>query len=310
MSDNLFRLIAAPFTPMDENGSLHLETVDQQAQLLQHYKVDGAFVCGTSGESLSLSVSERIQLAERWREHISEGSFDLIVHVGHNCLSCSKTLVEHAIQIEADAIASTSPTFFKPSTVQELVDYLANVASVAPHLPFYYYHIPALTGVDFSVYEVLQQAETVIPNLRGVKFTHEQLLDYGSALFYRDFAYDMLFGRDEMLLAALALGARGAVGTFYNFLSPLFRDIIKAYESGEMRQAQQLQEKVRAFTRIYMRYGGTVAVAKAIMSFTGIDCGPARSPLVSLDGDTKAALRQEIQEWGFERWGMTVADAG
>ena len=96
-----------------------------------------------------------------------------------------------------------APSFFRPSTVEQLVDFCAQIAEAAPGLPFYYYHFPAMTGVDFPMIDFLKGASRRIPNLKGIKFTHENLMDYNRCLHFEKDRFQILFGRDEMLLAAV-----------------------------------------------------------------------------------------------------------
>src|SRR5690242_8217785 len=91
-------LIAAPHTPFDAQGALCLSTIEKQAELLAASGVKGAFICGTTGEGLSLTTDERMQVAQRWVE-ASRGALKVIVHVGHNCQRDAIALAEHADRV-------------------------------------------------------------------------------------------------------------------------------------------------------------------------------------------------------------------
>src|SRR5690606_14641888 len=112
--------------------------------------VSGSFVCGTTGESLSLTLDERKAVAEAWRRSAGD-RLKVIVHVGHTCQRDAAELARHAAQIGADAVAAMGPSFFRPPGVRELVDWCAGVAAAAGDLPFYYYHIPSMTGVSLPM---------------------------------------------------------------------------------------------------------------------------------------------------------------
>src|SRR5260370_19557609 len=114
MKSKLKGLIAAPFTPMNPDGSLNLNAIEQQAAALVADGVNGAFVCGTTGEGLSLSLEERMKVAERWVA-FGKANLSVIVHVGSNNIAESRTLAEHAQQIRAHSIATMGPTFFRPA---------------------------------------------------------------------------------------------------------------------------------------------------------------------------------------------------
>ncbi|MFW6189000.1 MAG: dihydrodipicolinate synthase family protein [Planctomycetota bacterium] len=294
---HLTGLIAPPPTAMNRDGSVNPDAVERQLRALRRAGVRGAFVCGTTGESVSLSVSERICIAERWAE-ARPPDFTLIVHVGHCSLKEAKALAEHAQEIGADAVAAMAPPVFPPACVGDLVAFCRCTAQAAPELPFYYYHIPSVTGVDFRMLDFLRQAADRIPSLAGMKFTYEHLMDYERCLRFRGGRYDMLFGRDEMLLSALALGARGAVGTTYNFAAPLYLRIMDAFERGDLEAARADQHRANEMVAVMGRFGG-VRAAKAMMRFAGLDCGPPRLPLRALDEEEMDALRGELDAVGF-----------
>jgi N-acetylneuraminate lyase len=136
----------------------------------------------------------------------------VIVHVAHSSVDESRELAAHAQQIGADACATVGPTFFRPASVERLVEYCARVASGAPNLPFYYYHMPVMTGVNLPMPEFLKTASRQIPNLAGIKFTDENLMSYSQCLNFEDGRFNILFGRDEILLAALAWARPGRWG--------------------------------------------------------------------------------------------------
>jgi N-acetylneuraminate lyase len=286
---HLTGLIAATHTPMNNDGSLNLAAVEKQAAHLLANKITAAFVCGSTGEAHSLSVDERKQMTRRWSELLKGSPLKLIVHVGHNSLPEARGLAADAARHGADAISALAPNYFKPATVADLVDFCAEIAGAAPEVPFYFYDIPALTGVSLSMPDFLSQASQRIPNLAGLKFTNPDLASLQECLVHSDRAFDILYGNDEILLAALAFGIRGAVGSTYNLIAPIFHRLIAAFERNDLAVARAEQLKTLAFVRVCQGFGYLPA-AKAAMSFLGVDCGPVRSPLRALNDDQKSRL--------------------
>lgn len=290
-------LIAAPPTPLGDDGELNLPAVERQAQALAADGVVGAFICGTTGEGVSLRSRERMALAQRWRE-VTGRDFRLIVHVGHLSAAEGAALAAHAELIGADAVAAAAPSFFKPAGVAEAVDYCARIAG-SVKLPFYYYHLPALTGVRIPVAEILSAGAGRIRNLAGAKFTDDDLMDFGRCLHLGGGRFEMFFGTDEILLSALALGARGAVGTTYNFAAPLYRRVVEAFAAGDLATARAEQARAMEMISILYRFGAPPVWAKAVMKMIGLDCGPPRTPLRPLTGERFDALRAALERIGF-----------
>jgi N-acetylneuraminate lyase len=292
MTRRLTGLIAAAVTPFSADGRLRADRIDLLAEVYAESGVAGVFACGTTGECHSLTSAERREVTERWLS-AAKGRFPVVVHVGHNSLPEAQMLARHALESGAAATAAMAPFFFKPS-MEELVEYCAAIAAAAPGLPFYYYHIPGMTGVAIPAGEFLRRAGSRIPNLAGAKFTHTNLLDFQDCVAADGGRYDVLFGHDEILLAGLALGAQGAIGSTYNFAAPIYLRMMKAFEAGDLAAARRDQLQAARMVQVLLRYGG-VAACKAILQLMGIDFGPVRPPLSTIRGERLAALREELR---------------
>jgi N-acetylneuraminate lyase len=221
MSVRFRGLIAAPFTPFNADLSLNLAVIPAYARLLRDNGVTAAFVCGTTGEGLSLTTEERKQVAEAWAK-VANDRLRVIVHVGHNSIRDAQELIRHAAGIGAAAVGAFAPSFFKPRDNDELVDWCAAIAGAAPQIPFYYYNIPSMTGVNYKVAHFLETAGARIPSLAGVKYTYEDLDDFEKCVDFEGGRYDVLFGRDELLVEGWRRKALGAVGSTYNYAAPLY----------------------------------------------------------------------------------------
>ncbi len=297
MSRTFNGFLAAPPTPMAEDGSLRLGLVERQAGALIANGVAGAFVCGTTGEGVSLSVDERMQVARRWCELAPE-SFRIIVHVGALALPEAKALAAHAADIGAVDLGTLPSLYFKPTGTDDVLDWCGEIASAAPGLRIYYYHMPAVTGVPLRVNELLSAAVDRLPALAGAKFTHEDMMDFRLSLEAGGGRFELFFGRDQMLLAALATGARQAIGTSYNYAAPLYRRIIDSFESGDLAAARADQTRAAEMVSVFGRHGGLPAM-KAAMKLVGVDCGPVRPPLRPLTGAEADALGADLEAVGF-----------
>lgn len=203
---------------MHPDGSLNLALIPAYYNLLKANGNTGAFICGSTGEGVSLTLDEKKKVAEAWAA-AAKGDLDfkVITLVGGTCLPDAIELAQHAQRIGLHAVSFTGPSYFKPASVQMLAACCQAVADAVPDMPFYYYHIPVLTGVNFQMIDLLQEVSGQIPNFAGIKYTHEDFMDYLSCLQYEGGRYDMLWGRDENLLSALVLGAKGGVGSTYNY---------------------------------------------------------------------------------------------
>src|SRR6056297_1815088 len=130
-----FRLIAPPLTPLHANGELNLDAVAKQAELLAAAKIDGVFVAGSTGEGMSLTLDERQQLAEAWVTAAKPLGLEVVIQVGHTCQADAIQLAKHAVAAAADSVSAPAPSYFKPATVDDLIDFLVPIAAAAGQLP-------------------------------------------------------------------------------------------------------------------------------------------------------------------------------
>lgn len=294
-------LIDAPFTPFNEDQSINYSIIPEYAAMLKRNGLKGVFINGSSGEGYMLTEEERMTLAETWiREAKKLGDFKVIVHVGSTCVSSSRRLAEHAQSIGAWGIGAMATPFPKMASVEQLVCYCESIASAAPKLPFYYYHIPAFNGAFLSMYDFLVAAENRIPNLAGIKYTFESLYEYNRCRRYKAGKFDMLHGQDETILPCLAMGgAQGGIGGTTNYNGRCLTGIIEAWNNGDLERARQLQDFAQDVIDVICNYRGNIVGGKRIMKFIGLDMGPNRTPFMTVTPEEEVRMRQELEAINF-----------
>ena len=294
-------LVAAPFVPLDKNGEVNFEKIPSYCAFLEKNRVAGAFINGSTGEGVSLTQKEKMKITEHWTKAAKNRKLKIINLVGGTSYNeCIENAI-HSKEYGVDAISILAPYYFKPPDVQSLVDFCARIAGTVPKLPVYFYHIPVLTGCFVTMIEFLKKATPVIPNLAGIKFTHEDLMDFLSCVRFMDRKFDMLWGRDEALLSALVLGIRGAVGSTYNYAAPLYLKLIEAFNSGNLELAREVQQKSIYMIELLGKYGG-MGTGKAYMKYIGLDCGEFRSPVKNVSKNDFESFRSDVQQLEMEEW--------
>lgn len=298
-------LIAAPFTPMDSNGNINTTIIPSYYQFLKCNGVTGAFICGSTGEGVSLTAVEKRQVAKAWADASNgDADFKVMLFLGGTSIADCKELALYAKEIGLYAISFTAPFYFKPANVDMLAKACAEIASVVPDMPFYYYHIPVLTGVGFAMYDLLQAIDETIPNFAGIKYTHEDFMDFLSCIHYKNKKYDMLWGRDENMLSALVLGTKGAVGSTFNYAAPLYHRLMDAFAKNDFEAAAALQQQSIDMIRLLGKYGG-IATGKAYMKLVGVDCGAFRLPVKNMDSNAFELFKADTQSNKFNSYCST-----
>lgn len=301
--EHISGLIAAPHTPLNSESEVNEGAIDLQIEFLAAQGLAGVFVNGTTGEGLSLTGAERRSIIEKWCGQ-APADLKVIAHVGHHSVSEASALSRHAAEVGAYGVAVTAPSFIKPETVAGLIDFCAPIAAAAPDLPFYYYHFPGLTGVDLSMRKFLEQGGPRIPNLAGIKYTHMDLFGYQQCLMVEGGRFDILWGVDEALLGALAVGAVGAVGSTYNYAAANYLQLMEAFAAGEMQEARRCSQASVALVEILVEYG-VLASGKALMSLHGVDCGPPRPPVAALTAAKRDEMLARVEALGVIQVGSS-----
>ncbi|MUK31708.1 N-acetylneuraminate lyase [Aliivibrio fischeri] len=289
-------LIAAPHTPFDSSNNVNFEEIDKIAKHLIKDGVKGIYVCGTTGEGIHCSVEERKAIAERWVS-ASNNQLDIIVHTGALSIVDTLELTRHADTLDILATSAIGPCFFKPGSVADLVEYCATIAAAAPSKGFYYYH-SGMSGVNLNMEEFLIQADKRIPNLSGLKFNSGDLYEYQRCLRACDGKFDVPFGVDEHLPGALAVGAKSAVGSTYNYAAPHFNSIIDAFNRGDQEAVFNKMTNVIELIRVLVDFGG-VAAGKVAMELHDINAGDPRLPLMPLTAEQKVTVATRMRNAGF-----------
>ncbi|HMG94070.1 MAG TPA: dihydrodipicolinate synthase family protein [Chryseolinea sp.] len=294
-------ILNAVFTPMFDDGSIHYERIPE----LFHHSIqtgaDGIFLNGTTGECMSLSVLERQRLVEAWIEHrgnTKHSDFKIFAHVGSCNLYETAQMAEHAQSQGVNGIVMVSTFYFRPKSVEDLVEQCLYVAGAAPQTPFYYYNIPSLTGVNLPLIDFMELASKRIPNFAGLKNSFTDIVDYQHCIHFAKDKYSLYWGTDETFMMLYTAGNRRYVGSTYNYMPHVYRKMLEAYHEGDLRKVTKLQGEADAIYKVLLQYNG-IAAGKEVMKFVGVDCGKVRKPLKGLTSQESENLLKKLKETTF-----------
>ena len=292
-------LVAAVFTPFDASGAVAYSAIAQQAAYLNATGVRWAFVSGTTGESVKLTPSERKSLISAWCDVGPAHGVKIIAHVGDESIETAKSLAAAASSFGASAIAAMPTVFFKPANVEALALAVDAIASAAPSLPFFYYHIPSMTGVSYPSGLLPLVKAVTAPNFAGIKYTGlytypgfmdaERIMRAGSRV---------LSGRDEMMIQALIAGIDGFVGSQYNFAGDMYNAIIDAFNAGDVKKARDMQLAMIDLIAAWSDVPEGVNGCKNVLNVApgGFAVGDARLPSIPISGGV-GKLKKGIEDW-------------
>jgi N-acetylneuraminate lyase len=298
-------LICAVFTPFGPEGELNLPMIKPYAAKLLKDKVDGVFVCGSTGECRYMTVKERKRVLDAWMKEV-KGKMLVISQIGGCSPEDPKKSQEESIELGkyavskgVDAIGSIAPYDMPFADAKALVDFFEPIAKAVAPVPFYYYHIPAITHLNVSMVEFLKEGEKRMPNLNGIKFTSNNFMEMMECVRYGNGKFNILNGYDEMLLSGLVMGAQGGVGSTYNYDYPVYRKMMDAFKKGDIEAAREAQYESIKMVEIIIPLGGGIRGGKAVMKFAGLDCGNCRGPLKPFSDEELKETEARLKAIGF-----------
>ncbi|KAL2728066.1 N-acetylneuraminate lyase-like isoform X2 [Vespula maculifrons] len=290
-------LMAPVFTPFTTDGTLKLDMVPSYANYLAEYGINGVLVNGTTGEGTSMNLQERKSVAEAWSRTVKFTNQHMMVQVGGTNLPDVMELAKHAESIKANSILCLPELYFKPTTSQELVDYLKQVAQAAPNTPLLYYHIPSYTNVNIHMGQFLESVKNEIPSLVGIKFTSTDLVEGTQALHVNNNQYAVFLGCDQLISAGCSLGLECFIATSINVFPKLVKELIDANNSAELITAKKKQETLTDTINIVSKYGNWIPTMKyAMQVISMLQVGPPRNPLKQLSDKSMKWMKEDLSK--------------
>jgi N-acetylneuraminate lyase len=244
-------IYAACFTPLHDDETLDTGAFQGLARSLLRSGLRGLYVTGSTGEGYALEDRVRADAFEAASSIAREFKARVIAHVGGVHTRRAVALARQAAESGCDAVAAVPPTGGRYG-YEELTSYYSTLAEATP-LPLLVYHIPVLSGYDFSLSQLSHWLE--LPNVIGIKYTSDDLaLLAGLVARHPD---KLIFhGTDNLLMQGLASGASGAIGATYNLLGSLALKISGAMERSDFAAASRGQTALNAFIESKNAYGG------------------------------------------------------
>lgn len=267
------------------NGKVNYPMLEQLLRRQVEAGIEAVVICGTTGESPTLSDSEKLEMFRRAKKYVGDDCM-IIAGTGSNCTEHAVALSKAAEEIGADALLVVSP-YYNKATPEGLVTHYSAIAG-AVHIPVIAYNVPSRTGVDIpvGVYKCLAQ----IPNMAGVKEASTDISKIAKikAVCPPDFA--VWSGNDDQAAAVMALGGSGVISVLSNVLPAETQDLARAALDGDFDTAADLQVRLLPLIELLFCEVNPIPV-KAAMKLIGYDCGECRLPLTAMSMENYKKLK-------------------
>jgi 4-hydroxy-tetrahydrodipicolinate synthase len=286
-----FRLegvLPAVVTPFDEKEEFNEPVFRELIDWLIGRGITGIVPCGTTGEFSLMTQEERARVIEVCVDHVN-GRIPVIAGTGDTATKLVIDATRHALDVGADAAIIVNPYYMKPKGGKGIYDHYLAIAE-AVDIPIVVYNIPVATNqyIPWQVVEDLADVDNIV----GMKDSSGDLKYFMTVLEKVGDKIDVVIGWDEVVLAALAAGAKGMILASANVIAPLWLDIYHKVKEGRLDEAREAQRRVQKFTRHIVATGAQGP--KVCLNYMGFSVGNTRRPIVM--GDTVSfELREEFR---------------
>lgn len=290
MNKKMLGIYVASATPFNAAGELDKNVLEQLIERNLEEKADGFFIGGSSAECFMLSHEERVatyEVASQFKDKA-----DLIAHVG--CLSTWEAIdyAKEAKRLGFQHIAATPPLYYG-FTSEEVCSYYYDIAR-AVDMPLIVYNFPGNTKREFDLNDSNYQKLFTSSAIEGVKHTNQVVYQMERFMVLNP-ELKIWNGFDETMVAGLALGAQGSIGSTFNCMLPHYRKIYDAFLAGQIDEARQMQHTANNIMAAFCKVG-LIAAVKYVLATQGIAAGDPRAPLLPLSDEAKAYVDKAIAE--------------
>lgn len=293
MPQRLGRVLTAMVTPMRQDGSVDYGAAADLAVRLVESGSDGVVVCGTTGESPTLTDEEKVDLFKAVVEAVG-GRATVVAGTGSNDTHHSIELTRRAEKAGVDAILAVVPYYNRPPQ-EGLYRHFEAIAK-ATSLPVMLYNIPGRTGQNLSPETTARLA--AIENVVALKDSTGQLDHVSQVRRLTPPDFVIYSGDDSLTLPILAVGGAGVVSVASHLVGRRIRDMIEAFFAGNVERARQIHLEMFALFKALFVTTNPIPVKKALQ-LAGINVGPVRPPLVEATEAETKVIRQAMAELGL-----------
>jgi 4-hydroxy-tetrahydrodipicolinate synthase len=277
------RLLTAMVTPFNEDGSVNYGAAQELARRLCDDGSDGVAVAGTTGESPTLSDTEKIELVRQVRAAIPGRS--LVAGTGGNDTRHSVELSEKAMEAGADALLCVVPYYNKPPQEGMYLHFRA-LAAVGPVIM---YNIQGRTGINMTASTTLRAARE--PNVIGVKEASGDMDQMGLVCAGSPPGFRVWAGDDGITLPLLAVGGYGVICVVSHLAGRAVKTMIEAHLEGRNDVARDIHQRLLPLIKALMTTASNPIPVKSVLNALGFPGGPFRLPLAPLpDGDLERLM--------------------
>ena len=285
-------------TPMTETGEVNYPKLAELLDYQIENGTDAIIICGTTGESSTLTHEEHLEAIRFTAEHVA-GRVPVVAGTGSNCTQTAVYLSQEAEKSGADGLLLVSP-YYNKATQKGLAAHFKTIAD-SVKLPVILYNIQGRTGVNIAPETLVWLAKNV-ENIVGVKEASNSITQVAKIAQLTDGALDIYSGNDDQIVPILSLGGVGVISVLSNIAPRETHDIVAKYLAGDVEGSRDLQLKALPLVEKLFCEVNPIPV-KAALNMMGWEVGPVRMPLTVMEEEHQRQLKAEMDRFGIKAKG-------
>ena len=281
-------------TPMKENGEVNYEKIAEMIEYQIANGTDAIIVCGTTGESSTLTHEEHLDVIKYCTEKVA-GRIPVVAGTGSNCTETAVYLSKEAEKYGVDGLLLVSP-YYNKATQNGLYTHFKTIAE-SVKLPIILYNVPSRTGCNILPDTVIRLCHDV-ENIVGVKEASGNLSQIARLAAKAKGTVDIYSGNDDQIVPILSLGGKGVISVLSNVAPKETHEICAKYFEGDVEGSRDLQLRAMDLCDALFCEVNPIPVKKAL-NLMGMEAGSLRLPLTEMEEANAAKLEKAMREFGI-----------
>lgn len=282
-------------TPFNEDGSINYDRLDQLIEFHCAHKTDSIVICGTTGESATMTEEEHMQCVKFTIDRVNK-RVPVIAGTGSNCTRTAIDMSKEASEYGADGLLLVTP-YYNKATQNGLIGHFSAVAKEVT-APIIMYSVASRTGCNIEPATVARLVKDV-DNIVGIKEASGNISQVAKIMNLTDGNVDLYSGNDDQIVPITALGGKGVISVLSHVAPQDTHDIVAKMMAGDVKGSSELQLKYIPVIHALFSEVNPIPV-KAAMNMLGYNVGSLRMPLTEMEDENKAILRQAMIDAGIK----------
>ena len=281
-------------TPFKENGEVNYEKFAELIEFQIENETDAIIVCGTTGESSTLTHEEHLDVIRYCAEKVA-GRIPVIAGTGSNCTGTAVYLSTEAEKYGVDGLLIVTP-YYNKATQKGLYAHYKTIAE-SVKIPCIIYNVPSRTGCNVEP-ETIVRLCTDIPNIVGVKEASGNISQIVKLMALADGRVDLYSGNDDQIVPLLSLGGKGVISVLSNVAPKQTHDICARFFAGDVEGSCREQLRAIPLCKALFCEVNPIPVKKAL-NLMGMEAGVLRMPLTEMEEENALKLEKVMKEYGI-----------